>query len=262
MPISQTVIKLFSHHENPASLRGKLRAKRIRPLLQKIETVYQCKGSVRIVDVGGTLRYWGIVPAHFLQDHQVTITLVNLPGATLPADQGPCRFVAADACDLRQFADKSFDIAHSNSVVEHVGDWGRMVQFAAELRRVAEDYFCQTPNFWFPIEPHCLTPFFHWLPKPTRLWLMTHFRLGHFRQATSIDEAMRNVESARLLNKKMLQALFPTATIVTERWLSLPKSLIAIPTPNSAAAPEMHRAPRGAGGMPPPADSTHTSMWS
>lgn len=174
------------------------------------------------------MKYWGIISNKYLSDHNVKITVVNLPGRSMPEDHGPFRFIEADACDLTRFKDKLFDIAHSNSVIEHVGDWGRMVAFAEELRRVSKCYFCQTPNYWFPIEPHCMTPFFHWLPKPIRLWLVSHFQLGHWRKAASIDDSVRIVESARLLNKKMLQALFADGYIVTERLLFLPKSFVAI----------------------------------
>jgi len=84
----------------------------------------------------------------------------------MPAkDHGPFKFFEADGCNLAAFADHSFDIAHSNSVLEHVGSWARMVQFAKEVSRVSEKYFVQTPNYWFPIEPHFVTPFFQWFPK-------------------------------------------------------------------------------------------------
>ena len=220
--------KWFTNYNNQESPGAKLRAKRLLPLLQMIESIYKKNGSVSIIDLGGTIKYWDIVSTKYLSDHNVNITIVNLPGNAMPEDQGTFRFVEADACNLNGFEDKSFDIAHSNSVVEHVGDWGRMIKFAEEFKRISKYYFCQTPNYWFPIEPHCMTLFFHWAPKPIRLWLVSHFQLGHWRKAASIDDSVRIVESARLLNKKMLQALFSDASIVTERFLFLPKSFVAI----------------------------------
>jgi hypothetical protein len=129
---------------------------------------------------------------------------------------------------MRMYASNAFDITHSNSVVEHVGDWARQVAFAKEVSRVSRGYFVQTPNFWFPLEPHCMTFFFHWLPKPTRVWLMMHFTLGHWKKAVSVDDAVRKVDSARLLNRAMFRTLFPDAELTTERLLGLPKSLMAI----------------------------------
>lgn len=228
MALSRIITQWLTNYDNQKSLGAKLRTKRIAPLLRLIELVYQKNGSVNIVDVGGTRAYWQIVSSRYLHERNVSITIVNLPGTENAEDHGPFKFVEADACDLDRFENKSFDIAHANSVVEHVGDWTRMVAFAAELKRVSRRYFCQTPNYWFPVEPHCMTPFFHWLPNPSRLWLVSHFQLGHWARAASTDEAVRTVESARLLNRKMMHSLFPDATVSTERILGLAKSFVAV----------------------------------
>ncbi len=228
MSITGKLAKSISDYERSASVGSKLRAKRIAPLLQMIEAVHRDQGRVNIVDIGGREAYWGLLPRGFLEAHDVRVTLVNLPGNESPEVEPPFSFVEADACDLEGFADASFDIAHSNSVIEHVGDWNRMVAFARELARVAPRYFVQTPNYWFPVEPHCMTPFFHWLPMPLRVWLVSRFRLGHWPRATTVDEAVRVVERARLLNRKMFQELFDDAEIQTERMLLLPKSFVAV----------------------------------
>ena len=228
MSITGTFAKWFSNYDSQKSVGSRLRARRIAPLLEMMEAVFNENGSVSIIDIGGTEQYWGIVPRQYIDKYKVNITIVNIPGTAMPKDHGPFMFIEADGCDLSGFHDESFHIAHSNSVVEHVGDWGRMVQFSKEVSRVSKKYFVQTPNFWFPLEPHCMTPFFHWLPKPTRVWLVSHFQLGHWGKATSIDEAVRTVESARLLNKKMLQGLFMDANVVTEKLFLMPKSHIAI----------------------------------
>lgn len=228
MSLTRTLARALAGHGDQDSLRSRLRARRIAPLMAMIESIAARKGCVSIVDIGGTAQYWGILPAGYLATHNVTITVINVPGAPLPADQPPFRFLAADGCDLSAFADGAFDIAHSNSVVEHVGDWQRMTDFAREVKRVARNYFVQTPNFWFPLEPHCMTPFFHWLPKPVRVFMVLRFRLGHWERATTVDAAVRTVESARLLDRRMFQALFGDAEIRTERMLALPKSFVAV----------------------------------
>lgn len=228
MSLSRNLARLISNYDNHNSIGSKLRAKRIAPLLEMLESTFKEKGSVCIIDIGGTEKYWGIVSRQYLTSHNVSITIVNLPGTEMREDHGPFRFVEADACNLTRFDDKSFHVAHSNSVVEHIGDWDHMLQFAKELSRVSNNYYIQTPNYWFPIEPHCMMPFFHWLPEPIRVRLVMQFQLGHWRRATSINEAMQIVQSVRLLNKQMFQSLFKEATILTERFLLLPKSLIAV----------------------------------
>lgn len=228
MSMTRTLANWFSNYSSQQSPASKLRVKRIAPLLEMVEAVYKEHGSVNIIDIGGTETYWSIVPRQYLDKHKVHITIVNLPDSRMPKDHGPFTFAEADGCNLAGFDDKSFHIAHSNSVVEHVGDWERMTQFSKELSRVSQKFFVQTPNYWFPIEPHCMTPFFHWLPKPIRIWLVSHFQLGYWNKAVSTDQAVRIVESARLLNRKMFHELFRGAHIVTERFFGLRKSFVAV----------------------------------
>jgi hypothetical protein len=196
--------------------------------MRLIKTTSKEYGCVNIIDVGGTEQYWSIFPQQYLEEYNVKITIVNIPGSKLTKDHGLFTFVHGDGCNLADFRNNSYHIAHSNSVIEHVGDWSRMVEFSNELKRVAQKYFIQTPNYWFPIEPHCMTLFFHWLPKPIRIWLVMNFSLGYRRKASSVDDAVRIVERARLLNKKMFRELFNDSKIFTERFVFMPKSLIAI----------------------------------
>ncbi len=153
---------------------------------------------------------------------------MNVPGSSLPANHGRFEFCHADGCNLSEIQDNSFHIAHSNSVIEHVGDWSRMVLFSKELKRIAPRYFIQTPNYWFPIEPHCMTPFFHWLPKPIRILLVMKFSLGNWIKASTVDGAVRKIEGVRLLNRKMFCELFDDAQIETEKFAFMPKSFVAL----------------------------------
>ena len=228
MPITKIFAEKLSDYDSQESIGTKLRARRIAPLLEIMDEISAEHGSVNIIDIGGTENYWNIISLQCLEKHKVNITIVNLPGTGTPTDHGLFRFIEADACDLAQIPDKSFHIAHSNSVLEHVGDWEHMVRFSEELSRVADKYFVQTPNFWFPIEPHFMTPFFHWFPKSARIWLVLRYDLGHFKKAVSIDHAVRIVESIRLLNRKRFQELFKEADILTERLFWMPKSFIAV----------------------------------
>jgi hypothetical protein len=72
--------------------------------------------------------------------------------------------VRADGRSL-PFADGEFDLGFSNAVIEHVAG-GRAGQraFVGELCRVAHRVFVTTPNRLFPLDPHTLLPFVHWLP--------------------------------------------------------------------------------------------------
>jgi 2-polyprenyl-3-methyl-5-hydroxy-6-metoxy-1,4-benzoquinol methylase len=117
------------------------------------------------------------------------------------------------------FADGEFDVAFSNSVIEHVPP-SLQPAFAAEVRRVARRYFVQTPNRYFPIEPHYQVPLFQFLPERTRRWLNARFALGW--------QPRGYWEEITLLTARDLERLFPDAVIRRERVAGLTKSLMAI----------------------------------
>ena len=72
--------------------------------------------------------------------------------------------VQADGREL-PFDDGWFDLGFSNAVVEHVaGGRAEQRRFVGELCRVAQRVFVTTPNRFFPVDPHSLLPFVHWLP--------------------------------------------------------------------------------------------------
>jgi len=205
-----------------------MRRRRMSPLIRMIANCHRKNGRADIIDIGGTSRFWKTAIGPVLDEFNAHVRVVNLPGVEKPRSEGRMTFEDSDGCDLSRYDDASFDIAFSNSVIEHVGDWTRMRSFANEVRRVARAYFVQTPNFWFPVEPHCVTPFFHWLPFASRVWLLRNFDLGYWRGRRSVDAAVATAESARLLSAPMMEDLFPEAKIQKERFLFLPKSIIAI----------------------------------
>ena len=228
MSLSSRLTKNVQNYANPNSLGSKMRSQRTQPLIAMIERSAKANGRVDIVDLGGRKSYWTMFPEEVLVENKVHITFVNIPGENSEPDDERFTFLTGDACNLTIFEDNQFHIAHSNSVLEHVGDWDKMVQFAGEVKRIAPSYFVQTPNYWFPVEPHFMTPLIHWLPKPWRVRLIRSLALGNWEKQHSVDSAVRAVESARLLNKHMFRGLFEEAEIVTERMLYLPKSFIAV----------------------------------
>ena len=222
---------LFSRvfdNTDPGSLAFRLRARRIQPLLHMLEELRARHGQVRMLDIGGTWAYWSIIPRAQFEALGVHVTLANLDRPATRIDDPLFTFVEADACDLSAFGDHAFHIAHSNSVLEHVGGRDRMQRFAAELRRVAPRHFVQTPNFWFPVEPHAMLPFVHWLPRSVRIALVQRARLGHWPRQPDRDSAERLLRENELLTRREFAALFPDSEIRLERVLGLPKSLLAL----------------------------------
>lgn len=221
----------FIDYSNPRSLGSRLRRRRSEAVRGLIDAVHARQGAVRILDLGGRRPYWASVGYDFLAAKNVRVTLLNLPGETGPVPIADPVFQAkdGDALALTPREVAAYDIAHSNSVIEHVGHWPQIEKFAAVLR-MAPAYYCQTPYFWFPLEVHTMTPFFHWLPQSLRAKLFLSVDLPHFPRAGTMRWAMHNVELINLLDRAQIRALFPDARISFE-WFGLPKSLVAIKMP-------------------------------
>jgi hypothetical protein len=199
------------------------RLKRFEMFLEIVRRIPDDK-LLRILDLGGEPAYWDDkLP---LIGRPVHVTTINLHDITPPNETFSC--LRGDARDLPQFADNSFDIVHSNSVIEHVGRWNDMKAMAHETRRLAPAYFLQTPYFWFPIEPHYRGVFFHWLPDSLRAKILLRMSLGFVGRCSNLDEAMSRLEGSVLLDKTMMSALFPDAQIVFEKVYGVPKSIMAI----------------------------------
>jgi hypothetical protein len=201
------------------------RQKRLSQFLALVDEVIAVRGNCRILDVGGRLAYWQALEPLW-RDRPCHITVVNLTSEPIPDERFSC--LAGDARDLGRFGDSSFDLVHSNSVIEHVGPWRDQCKMAHEVRRLAPRYFVQTPNFWFPLEPHLRLPFVHWLPEPWRVSIVMRHACGFYPRARSCDEARCILDDARLLDPRAMADLFPDARIERERFAGFTKSLIAI----------------------------------
>lgn len=223
------LIHALQDNSNPDSLVSKFRRARSRRIVELVSAIHAEKGSVAIIDLGGEAAYWNtIFERDFLEASKVHVTLVN-PGGMNEAVEDPMfTVVDGDACSLPEYADNQFDLTHSNSVIEHVGDWPRMEAFAAEHRRLAPRYYAQTPYFWFPIEPHFSAPFFHWKSEQSRARALMRRAHGFSEKAPDIGAAMRDVQHARLLDKTQYGFLFADADHFDEKVGPLTKSLIAV----------------------------------
>jgi hypothetical protein len=170
----------------------------------------------RLLDVGGRPEFWAAVP------ESLDLTILNLPGETGAEAETHHRvtFVEGDACAMPQFADASFDIVFSNSVIEHVGGEARQRAFAREVRRIGAGYWVQTPSKWFPIEAHTGMPLWWFYPPGLRGFFLR-------RWSRKLPGWSRSMAETRVLESRWLCELFPEAQLHVERLAGLPKSYVA-----------------------------------
>lgn len=156
----------------------------------------------RIVDIGcGVLGLRRHAP-----DHDIT----GVDRVARPEYPGP--LVVADVLAGLPFADEAFDLAYCSSVIEHIAPADRAA-FAAELRRVARGWYVQTPAYSFPVEPHALLPFAHWLPVGLR---RAYWRLGVAGEWEQI-ELLRRGEMAALFGEPVAERAGP----LVKSWISV-----------------------------------------
>lgn len=175
-----------------------------------------------VLDVGGTQEFWEKMD--FIKN-DVKVIIYNL--STIEISYPSLVSMAGDARDMREFENKEFDIVFSNSVIEHVGTYEQQRQMAEEVQRAGKRYYVQTPNRFFPIEPHVLLPFFQFLPFSLKVAILSHFKSPWGWKLSSRQEAVEYVNGIRLLTEKELRNLFPGAHIHKEKFLGLTKSFIA-----------------------------------
>jgi hypothetical protein len=90
----------------------------------------------------------------------------------------------------------------------------------------------QTPNFWFPIEPHYLMPGMQYLPFFLR-WRATFICpavvFSKDRPPTR-QEAISHAAEIDMLSASQMRSLFPNSRLYRERFCGTTKSLIVYRT--------------------------------
>jgi methyltransferase family protein len=219
------LLRRLAEADAEGSFSNTRRTRRFQAFAQLVEELAERQTRpVRILDIGGTNTFWE--QRGWADREDVEITLVNVePQPRAHATIDPR---VGDATDLGDFADGSFDVVFSNSVIEHLETFERQAAMAGEVRRLAPRYWVQTPNFWFPVEPHFLTPAWHWLPIGVRVTMLRRRRWGWRGPCPDVGEARAAVREVRLMRGSEVRELFAGATIRTERIGPFVKSFVAV----------------------------------
>ncbi|MDB4632815.1 class I SAM-dependent methyltransferase [bacterium] len=122
---------------------------------------------LRILDLGGTESYWESMGAVDTEAFQ--ITLLNLEENLKPARRESFTARLGDATDLSDIDRSEFDLVYSNSVIEHLFTGENQRRMAEQIASLDLPFWVQTPNFWFPMEPHFHVLGWQWLPREIRI---------------------------------------------------------------------------------------------
>jgi len=190
---------------------------------ERIQRLFPDLKSYRVLDLGGSVHFWhetGLI------DHVGHVDIYNVSHSEIQTQHR-----ASDKFTIHMYdgatipvPSNSYDLLLSNSVFEHIPPQAR-ARVASEARRVGKRGFVQTPAKEFPVEPHFVMPFIHWLP---RSWGRRCVRASPWallsRHSTAVQDAYW--DEVQLLDKHEVSELFPGDRVLAERFLGLPKAWI------------------------------------
>lgn len=163
--------------------------------------------KVKVLDIGGTQEYWEMM--EYTDPNLIEVVLINIDEIQVSLPNFRAIKKNALELDINGF---DCDIVFSHSLIEHV-DHERFAQLISDSKK---PYFIQTPNKYFPIEPHFLIPLFQFMP----LWLKLYL--------TRNSSIKNEVETINLLSKGDLKRLFPNSKIFGGKIFGLVQSFIVV----------------------------------
>jgi hypothetical protein len=207
---------IFDISENKDSLGNQFREKRFSFFLKKFNKMQK---PISILDVGGKINFWK--NRGLAGNNDYIITIVNIEKEK--SLYSNIKTKMGDATDLSPFKDKSFDVVHSNSVIEHLYYFENQKKMASEIIRVGQKHIVQTPNKYFFLEPHYLLPFFQFIPDKLKYLILTKTKLSRLKKWDK-KFASQYIEEIRLLSLKEIKVFFPSSKIYFEKFLGMNKS--------------------------------------
>jgi len=217
------MVHFFANSTDKNSLGGWFRKRRFLFFEKSVSKIIANKATpIRILDVGGVESYW--INNGFQNKDKIIITLLNLTNES--TNSLNITSTIGDATNLEQFMDNEFDIVFSNSVIEHLYNLENQVLMSKEVQRVGKYHFIQTPNKNFFIEPHYLLPFFQFIPKSIRYYILTKTRLSRGMRWDK-EYASQYLAEIELVSFTGLKRLFPHSKIHKETFLGMNKSFTA-----------------------------------
>lgn len=190
IPLEDKEVSPFYMHAAKMPLASRLSQYVRRGMFDFFMQVMQPQSHQRVLDIGVTSDDNHGESNYFEQfyPYKSQITCVGTEdGSALMARYPGIKFTKVIPGERLPYADKEFDIAFSNAVVEHVGGFESQKQFIAESLRVAKRVFITTPNRWFPVEHHTAIPLLHYLPKSIYRSILKNTRWQYWSEEQNLN---------------------------------------------------------------------------
>lgn len=213
--IRESLTKRVVDDFDDGSLSGRARSRRWQVFAETFPEI----GEMSVLDLGGDARAWRLAPVR-----PAHVTLLNIFPQELKEPWMTA--LVGDACEPSADLPRA-DLIYSNSVIEHVGGHWRRQRFAESVH-AADRYWVQTPNRYFPVEPHFMLPWIQHLPRRIQEGIVVRWPLGNYASVTDRAEALRHLLDIELLSAAEMRFYFPDAELYRERILGLTKSFVAI----------------------------------
>tara|TARA_R110001632_G_scaffold115593_1_gene227041 strand:+ start:395 stop:1063 length:669 start_codon:yes stop_codon:yes gene_type:complete len=208
----------FGTSSKTNSLGNQFRQKRMIFFKNQLDRIPK---PIKILDIGGYEEFW--INAGLTDRSDIHITILNLESSKTKHKN--LISVKGNATNLSEYSDNSFDIAFSNSVIEHLYNSDQQLKMAYEIMRVGKYHYVQTPNKYFIIEPHYLLPYFQFIPKSIRFYILTKTKFSRFKKWSS-NEAQQYLDEILLLSEKDMKELFPSSKLTKEKFMGMTKSFV------------------------------------
>jgi len=212
-------------------LKRYTRGKRLERFNEFVKVV---TGRIRLIDLGGTVKFWedwGLA-----SQPRLDVTIVNDHHLDKNHEHDPITLpnihrLQADVLTLSASDLAEYDVIFSNSLIEHLPGPQAQRQLAQAIIDSRRPYFMQTPNKRSPVDPHFprpYVPFFAAYPRALQARLLSWSALGSGSAAPSYAAALERLSNYYPLTTHGVRELFPQAHIVMERPLGVPMSIIAM----------------------------------
>lgn len=180
---------VYYQHAGKFSLARKLSLKSRLTIYNKFISKIKPSETSLILDVGTSSidsEEANILQKNYPYTANITCASLSSGGDILSRYPG-IRHVKIEPFKKLPFEDSFFDIAYSNAVVEHVGNFNNQQFFINELVRVSKAAFVVVPNRWFPVEHHTCLPLLHYLPKRIFRQLIKHSKYNIWSKVENLN---------------------------------------------------------------------------